>query len=91
MKKQAAEMAQCIERAVKSGKLNLDSSYTTPQAGGNHRHDARATASSRQSGIRISVASFCTHVGFGLKKAVVVTGILGLEPTPQSSAKTKQR
>ena len=74
MKKQAAEMAQRIERAVKSGKLNLDSSYTIPKLAeiiGTTRAQLRR-AVNREFG---SVAFFCTHLGFGLKKAVIVTGI----------------
>jgi hypothetical protein len=74
MKKQAAEMAQRIERAVKSGKLNLDSSYTIPKLAeiiGTTRTHLRH-AVNREFG---PVAFFPTHVGFGLKKAVVVAGI----------------
>jgi hypothetical protein len=74
MNNQAAEMTQRIERAVKSGKLNLDSSYTIPKLAeitGTTRVQLRH-AVNREFG---SVASFYTHPGFGLKKAVVVTGI----------------
>jgi hypothetical protein len=74
MKKQAAEMAQRIERAVRSGKLSLDSSYTIPKLAeiiGTARAQL-SRAVNREFG---SVALFCTQVGFGPKKAVAVTVI----------------
>lgn len=65
MNKQAAEMAHRIERAVKSGKLTRDGSYTIPAlaaAIGTTR--ARlCQAVNREFG---SVGSFCTGLGFSL-------------------------
>ena len=66
MKKQAAEMATRIERAVKSGKLKLDGSYTIPNLAaiiGTTRAELRQ-AVNREFG---SVANFCTRLGFGPK------------------------
>jgi hypothetical protein len=63
MKKQAAEMTQRIHRAVKSGKLKLDGTYTIPQLAaliGTTRSQLRQ-AVNREFG---SVASFCAHIGF---------------------------
>jgi hypothetical protein len=74
MKKQAAEMATRIERAVKSGKLKLDGSYTIPNLAaiiGTTRAELRQ-AVNREFG---SVANFCTHLGFGLKTIEAVTAI----------------
>ena len=74
MKRQAAEMANRIQRAVKSGRLNLDGSYTIPQLAasiGTTRAQL-CQAVHREFG---SVAGFCTHIGFGPRKAEVVAGI----------------
>lgn len=63
MNKQAAGMAQRIQRAVKSGKLQLDGTYTIPQLAaliGTTRAQLRQ-AVNREFG---SVASFCAHLGF---------------------------
>ncbi|MGO9243273.1 MAG: hypothetical protein ACLPT4_13360 [Verrucomicrobiia bacterium] len=65
MNRQAAEMAGRIQRAIKSGKLTADGSYTIPTlvaAIGTTRGQLRQ-AVNREFG---SVASFCTHLGFGL-------------------------
>ncbi len=65
MNKQAAEMAGRIQRAVKSGKLAADRSYTIPALVaiiGTTRAQLRQ-AVNREFG---SVASFCAHLGFGL-------------------------
>ncbi|MGD0059440.1 MAG: hypothetical protein ABSD58_08490 [Verrucomicrobiia bacterium] len=65
MNKQAAEMAGRIQRAVKSGKLTVDGSYTIPAlvaAIGTTRGQLRQ-AVNREFG---SVASFCTRLGFDL-------------------------
>jgi superoxide dismutase len=66
MKNQAAEIANRIQRAVKSGKLKLDGSYTIPKLAaiiGTTRGQLRQ-AVNREFG---SVAAFCTHIGFGAK------------------------
>jgi len=63
MKTQAAEMTQRIQRAIKSGKLKLDGTYTIPQLAaliGTTRAELRQ-AVNREFG---SVASFCAHLGF---------------------------
>lgn len=67
MKKQAAEMARRIERAVHSGKLKLDGSYTICGLAaviGATRAELRE-AVNREFG---SVDGFFTHVGFTAKK-----------------------
>jgi hypothetical protein len=72
MKKQSAEMAARIERALKSGKLKLDGSYTIPTLAaiiGTTRAELRQ-AVNREFG---SVAAFCTHLGFGLKTIETAT------------------
>jgi hypothetical protein len=64
MNKQAAEMAGRIQRAVKSGKLTVEGSYTIPAlaaAIGMTRAQLRQ-AVNREFG---SVASFCADLGFG--------------------------
>jgi hypothetical protein len=64
MNKQAAEMASRIQRAVKSGKLTVNGSHTIPTLAatiGATRAQLRQ-AVNREFG---SVASFCTHLGFG--------------------------
>jgi hypothetical protein len=74
MKKQAAEMATRIERAVKSGKLKLDGSYPIPKLAaiiGTTRAELRQ-AVNREFG---SVANFCARLGFGLKTTEAVTAI----------------
>jgi superoxide dismutase len=66
MKNQAAEIANRIQRAVKSGKLKLDGSYTIPKLAaiiGTTRGQLRQ-AVNREFG---SVTAFCTHVGFSAK------------------------
>jgi hypothetical protein len=64
MNKQAAEMAHRIERAVKSGKLTLEGSYTIPALaaaiGTTRAHLCDAV--NREFG---SVAGFYRHLGFG--------------------------
>jgi hypothetical protein len=68
MNKQAAEMTRRIQRAVKSGKLKLDGSYTIPAlaaAIGTTRAHLR-DAVNREFG---SVASFCKGLGFNLAAA----------------------
>jgi len=68
MNKQAAEMANRMQRAVKSGKLTFDGSYPIPMLAaiiGTTRGQL-CQAVNREFG---SVASFCAHLGFGLKKA----------------------
>ena len=65
MNKQAADMAGRIQRAVKSGKLTVEGSYTIPALAaiiGTTRGQLRE-AVNREFG---SVASFCKHLGFGL-------------------------
>jgi hypothetical protein len=65
MNKQAAEIAGRIQRAIKSGKLTVKESYTIPALAatiGTTRSQLRQ-AVNREFG---SVASFCTHIGFGL-------------------------
>jgi hypothetical protein len=65
MNEQAAEMAGRIQRAVTSGKLTVKESYTIPVLAaiiGTTRSRLRQ-AVNREFG---SVASFCTHLGFGL-------------------------
>ena len=67
MNKHAAEMTQRIQRAVKSGKLKLDGTYTIPKLAtiiGTTRAQLRQ-AVNREFG---SVMSFCTHLGFTGKK-----------------------
>jgi len=63
MNKQAAEMAHRIERAVKSGKLTLNGSYTIPALataiGTTRAHLCEAV--NREFG---SVAGFCRRLGF---------------------------
>ena len=74
MKKQAAEMANRIQRAVESGRLKLDGSYAIPELVaiiGTTRTQL-CQAVNREFG---SVAGFCTHIGFGAKNVNVVTGI----------------
>ena len=74
MKKPAAEMVNRIQRAVKSGRLKLDGSYTIPELAasiGTTRAQL-CQAVHREFG---SVAGFCTHIGFGAKKVKVATGI----------------
>jgi hypothetical protein len=68
MKKQSTEIADRIQRAVKSGKLKLDGSYTiSTLAGviGTTRGQLR-DAVNREFG---SVAAFYTHIGFVAKDA----------------------
>jgi DNA-binding GntR family transcriptional regulator len=63
MKKPAAEIAQRIQRAVKSGKLKVDGAYTIPQLAaliGATRGQLRQ-AVNREFG---SVTSFYAHIGF---------------------------
>jgi hypothetical protein len=70
MKKQSTEIADRIQRAVKSGKLKPDGSYTiSTLAGviGTTRGQLR-DAVNREFG---SVAAFYTHIGFGAKEAKV--------------------
>jgi hypothetical protein len=65
-------MANRIERAVKSGKLKLDGSYTIPKLAaiiGTTRAELRQ-AVNREFG---SVTSFCTHLGFSAKTVKAVT------------------
>jgi len=65
MNKQAAEMAGRIQHAVKSGKLATKESYTIPTLAaiiGTTPAQLRQ-AVNREFG---SVASSCTHLGFGL-------------------------
>ena len=67
MKKQSTEIANRIQRAVKSGKLQLDGTYTMPKLAaiiGTTRAQLRQ-AVNREFG---SVAAFYTHIGFGTKK-----------------------
>lgn len=74
MKKQAAEMTQRIQHAVKSGRLKLDGSYTIPELAaiiGTTRAQLRQ-AVNREFG---SVAGFCKYIGFGAQKVQVVTGV----------------
>ena len=63
MNKQAAEIAHRIERAVKSGKLALDRSYTIPvlaaAIGTTRAHLCEAVNSEFG-----SVAGFCRRLGF---------------------------
>ena len=73
MKKPAAEMAQRIERAVKSGKLKLDGIYQVPELAaiiGTTRAELR-DAVNREFG---SVTNFLSHIGFA-KPAPVVSAI----------------
>jgi DNA-binding GntR family transcriptional regulator len=66
MNKQAAEMAHRIERAVKSGKLTLDGSYTIPAlaaAIGTTRAHLRQAVNSEFG----SITSFCRGLGFSLR------------------------
>ena len=68
MKKQSAEMARRIERAIKSGKLTLGGSYPIPAlvaSIGTTRAEL-SEAVNREFG---SIAGFCTHLGLGLKGA----------------------
>jgi len=63
MKKPAAEITQRIQRAVKSGKLKADGSYTIPQLAaliGTTRRQLRQ-AVNREFG---SVTAFYAHIGF---------------------------
>jgi DNA-binding GntR family transcriptional regulator len=63
MKKPAAEMTQRIQRAVKSGKLKVDETYTIPQLAaliGTTRGQLRQ-AVNREFG---SVTAFYAHIGF---------------------------
>jgi len=73
MKKQAAELANRIQRAVKSGRLKPDGSYTVPElaasVGTTRGHLCQAVH--REFG---SVAAFCTHIGFRAMKVRAVTG-----------------
>ncbi len=74
MNKQAAEMAGRIQRAIKSGKLTADGSCTIPTlvaAIGTTRGQLRE-AVNREFG---SVASFCTHLGFGLMITEAVAAV----------------
>jgi hypothetical protein len=62
--KQAAEMANRIQRAVKSGKLKLDENYPLPKLAaiiGTTSSQLRE-AVNREFG---SVTNFCTQIGFG--------------------------
>ena len=72
MKKQAAEMAQRIQRAVKSGRLKFDGSYTIPElaASVGTTRAQLCQAVHREFG---SVAGFCKYIGFGPKKVTAVT------------------
>jgi hypothetical protein len=73
MNKQATNIADRIQRAVKSGKLKLDGSYTIATLAGvigTTRGQLR-DAVNREFG---SVAAFYTHIGFvaqGVKAAAV--------------------
>ena len=63
MKQQAAEMAKRIERAIQSGKLQRDGSYTIPALAailGTTRNEM-CQAVNREFG---SVTNFCTQIGF---------------------------
>lgn len=74
MNKRAAQMAGRIQRAVKSGKLTVDGSYTIPTLVatiGTTRAQLRQ-AVNREFG---SVASFCTHLGFGLMITEAVAAV----------------
>lgn len=73
MKKQATEIANRIQRAVKSGKLKLDGTYTIPKLAaiiGTTRAQLRQ-AVNREFG---SIAAFYTHIGFGAENVKVVAG-----------------
>ena len=63
MNKQAAEMSHRIERAIKSGKLTLNGSYTVPALaaaiGTTRAHLCQAVNSEFG-----SVTSFCRGLGF---------------------------
>jgi len=67
MKRQAAEMAKRIERAVKSGRLKLDGTYPIPKLAAiiGATRAQLGQAVNREFG---SVANFCAHIGFGGKK-----------------------
>ena len=73
MNKQAADMADRIRRAVTSGKLAVEENYTIPALVaiiGTTRSQLRQ-AVNREFG---SVASFCTHLGFGRMIAEAADG-----------------
>ena len=67
MKRQAAEMAKRIERAVKSGKLKLNGSYPIPKLAAiiGATRVQLCEAVNREFG---SVTRFCAHIGFAGKK-----------------------
>ena len=67
MKRQAAEMAKRIERAVKSGKLKLDGTYPIPKLAAiiGTTREQLCEAVNREFG---SVTRFCAHIGFVGKK-----------------------
>ena len=74
MKKQAAEMANRIQRAVKSGRLKVDGSYTIPELAASigTTRTQLCQAVHREFG---SVAGFCTHIGFAALKVKLGTGL----------------
>ena len=70
MNKQATDIADRIQRAVKSGKLKVDGSYTISKLAGvigTTRGQLRDSVN-REFG---SVAAFYTHIGFVTKGAKV--------------------
>ena len=74
MKKRSTEMANRIRRAVKSGKLKIDVTYTIPKLAaiiGTTRAQLRQ-AVNREFG---SVAAFFTHIGFVAKEVKTVSPI----------------
>jgi hypothetical protein len=74
MKRRAAELANRIQRAVKSGKLQLNGSYPMPELAaiiGMTRGQLRE-AVNREFG---SVAAFYTHIGFGAENVKAAAAI----------------
>ena len=72
MNKQATDIADRIQRAVKSGKLKVDGSYTISKLAGvigTTRGQLRDSVN-REFG---SVAAFYTHIGFGAKEVKAAT------------------
>jgi hypothetical protein len=71
MKKQAEEIAKRIRRAVKSGRLKTDGSYSIPELAASigKTRAQLCEAVHQEFG---SVAGFCSHIEFGPAKIAVV-------------------